>query len=324
MFRLAVFLFLSATTLSAECIGDDLRATMTDTQRARVEAEVANMPYPSGNHWLATKGDTRIHLIGTLHIDDPRFDPVIDTLRPLIENADLVLFEMDKTEEARMKTASSSSGMIMLDNVSLIDLLPQDDWEILAQALQARGIPRFMAARFQPWYLGTLLSMPPCVMTTLKTPNGLDHRLMRIAADSGVPTGSLENYETVFKLLSEGDLQSQVQDLVVAARLSGASTDTMITMLNAYFEEDIGRAWAVIMARSIEQMQREGADIALLEDSLNKMLTKRNEAWIPVILDAAEQEGTIVAAFGAAHLQGDRGVLNLLAQKGFTLSRQPF
>ncbi|MEC3863131.1 TraB/GumN family protein [Mesobacterium sp. TK19101] len=323
MFRLAAFLFLSATATYAECVGEDLRRTMNDAQRAAVEAEVAKMPYPSGNHWLATKGDARIHLIGTLHIDDPRFGPVVDILRPVIETADIVLFEMDKTEEARMKTASSSPGMIMLDNTSLIDMLPPEDWEMLASALQERGIPRFMAARFQPWYLGTILSMPPCLVTTLKTPNGLDHRLMRVAEDSGVPTGSLENYETVFKLLSEGDMETQLQDLVTAARLSRTSTDTLITMLNAYFEQDIGRAWSAIMAKSVEQMQREGGDIALLDASLNKILNERNEAWIPVILEATNQ-GTVVTAFGAAHLQGDRGVLNLLAQKGFTLTRQPF
>ena len=58
-------------------------------------------------------------------------------------------------------------------------------------------------------------------------------------------------------------------------------------------------------------------DIALMESAL---ITDRNRAWIPVILAAAEK-GPVVAAFGALHLAGDQGVLNLLAQEGFTLDR---
>ena len=54
-----------------------------------------------------------------------------------------------------------------------------------------------------------------------------------------------------------------------------------------------------------------------------QLLEARNRAWIPVIL-GAQSRGTIVVAAGAAHLHGDAGVLNLLAEQGYTLTRQPF
>ena len=55
------------------------------------------------------------------------------------------------------------------------------------------------------------------------------------------------------------------------------------------------------------------------------MLADRNRAWLPVILDTlAGTDKPVIAAFGAAHLGGEDGVLNLLAQEGFTLTREPF
>ena len=49
------------------------------------------------------------------------------------------------------------------------------------------------------------------------------------------------------------------------------------------------------------------------------MISSRNAAWIPV-LEAEAAHGPILAAFGALHLPGDTGVLNLLAQRGWTVT----
>jgi len=47
-------------------------------------------------------------------------------------------------------------------------------------------------------------------------------------------------------------------------------------------------------------------------------MKSRNRAWIPVLTQAAS-EGPAFAAFGALHLSGAEGVLNLLKAEGFTL-----
>ena len=44
----------------------------------------------------------------------------------------------------------------------------------------------------------------------------------------------------------------------------------------------------------------------------------RNRAWLPVLTQAAS-EGPAFAAFGALHLSGEEGVLNLLKAEGFDL-----
>jgi uncharacterized protein YbaP (TraB family) len=48
------------------------------------------------------------------------------------------------------------------------------------------------------------------------------------------------------------------------------------------------------------------------------MISSRNAAWVPV-LEGAAQKGPVLAAFGALHLPGEHGVLNLLAQNGWTI-----
>ena len=59
------------------------------------------------------------------------------------------------------------------------------------------------------------------------------------------------------------------------------------------------------------------AEFARMEEVL---MAGRNRSWIPVLTDAAAQ-GPVFAAFGALHLSGEDGVLNLLQKEGFTLEQ---
>jgi uncharacterized protein YbaP (TraB family) len=51
------------------------------------------------------------------------------------------------------------------------------------------------------------------------------------------------------------------------------------------------------------------------------LLIDRNTAWIPVIDAAVTGHQNAVVAVGAAHLPGESGILNLLEQDGWTISR---
>lgn len=53
--------------------------------------------------------------------------------------------------------------------------------------------------------------------------------------------------------------------------------------------------------------------------SFEDLLDNRNVNWIPVIEDQIKETSTFIA-FGAAHLAGDKGVINLLREKGYTLT----
>ena len=61
------------------------------------------------------------------------------------------------------------------------------------------------------------------------------------------------------------------------------------------------------------------SDFAEMEKAL---MSDRNQAWIPVI-EAAAAKGPVFAGFGALHLSGEKGVLNLLAQDGYTITQLP-
>lgn len=320
-------LSLTPAAAHAACQGTDLRQTLSAGERAELDALISDMPFATGNHWRAEKDGEVIHLIGTMHLSDPRLDGPVDRLRPVIAEAGALLLEMPQAEQARlMQAMSERPELLLLTETTLPELMPEDDWQALAEAAKARGIPGVMAAKFRPWYLSMMLALPACAQAAMQEQNGLDVRLEALADEAGVPTLPLEPFDTAFGIFNEAPLEEQIEMMSMALATEDQGEDGMATTVAAYFDERPGEMWAlsgILMARSGAFAPGE-AD-ALLEETNEALLARRNRAWLPVILEAAATtEGPVIAAFGAAHLPGAEGVARLLEEDGFTLTREPF
>ncbi len=322
---IAIFLLAFPTTIRAACDGEDLRPRLDSAQHEEIAQRLADVPYASGNYWTATRKDRVVHVIGTMHIDHPALDDIAARLAPVIKAADHVFVEATKEDQIALQNAiSTDPDLAFLSGPTLIDLLPPEEWARLAEAAKARGLPPFMAAKFQPWYLSLVLSMPPCVLKAVANgEHGLDYRIMDLAADAGVPLNGLEPFDTVFTLFKQGTLEEQLEMLKLGMVSVKAAEDATVTLMNQYLEQNHMEALATsrIATRLHLDVPKDEFNV-IFDDLMTLMIDRRNQGWMPVI-DAAEGESIVVAA-GALHLGGEMGVLNLLAQEGYVLERQPF
>jgi len=321
----AVFLLLPGA-LEAACIGVDVRPDLDAAQRAELDQRLADMPYPAGNHWTATKGGQTLRIVGTFHLDDPRLDPVAARLKPLIKQADRVMLEATDTEITALQKAVASRPELMFitSGPTLIDLLPPEEWDELAKAAAARGLPGFMVAKFQPWYLSIVLSTPPCMAAEMQNgPRGLDHRIMKMAQAEGIPTQALEAYDTLFTIFGQDPLEEQVEMLRLGLVPPDGAENAFETLKLQYFEEAHGAAVELsrIVSRPLIDLPPEEFD-AEYDKLMGAILTQRNIAWMDRILAATDE--TVLIAVGAGHLSGEYGLLNLLAAEGYALNREAF
>ncbi|SLN14196.1 TraB family protein [Roseivivax jejudonensis] len=311
---------------SAECEGRDLRATLDRDERAELTEALADKPYAEGNHWIARRDDTVIHLVGTIHLSDPRLEGPAERLAPVIADARHLLLEATPDGLAELQDRlSTDPGLLVLEDTTLPELMPEAEWQRLAEAMRARGIPAVLAAKFQPWYLAMLLAVPACAASALGENAGLDMRLQEVAETAGTPMQALEGIETVFEAFADASLEDQVELLRASLIDTDVSGDMFVTLLATYFDEKTGESWELnrILARRASPASAEELD-AMYAEMERTLLIDRNHAWMPVILDAAGPSGPIVVAAGAAHLQGEHGLAALLAKDGFSLSRAPF
>lgn len=327
LLSLCLGLFL-ATEASAQtaCAGRDLIAALPAAQRAALDAAVAAAPYPSGNHWRAIKGDSTLDIIGTYHLFDPRMPDHLERLAPAILAADSIYLEATDVETAALKAAiNTRPELIITQGATLPERLSDAEWRQVSAEMTARGIPAFLASKFQPWYVSVLLSMPPCAMSSMADgSSGLDHLILEIANTHGIPTLPLEPFDTIFRIFDGISPDDQIDMIRAALPLSQNAEDMMATMAASYFRGDHRQIWEYSRLKGIEaageRRDKAIADFALMEEML---INSRNHNWIKVILGAAPGKKLVIAV-GAGHLGGESGLLRLLEQAGYTLTRAQF
>jgi uncharacterized protein len=318
---IALSLTLLGSPLRAQCAGENLFARMDPDRLAAITAAAEAVPFPRGNHWRASRGDEVITIIGTYHFDDPRHLPNLDVIAPAIGAAKTVLVEAGPEEEqALMDLIARDPGkMMIMDGPTLLERLPPETWDQLSAALAQRGVPGFMAAKLQPWYVAVMLSIPPCAIADMSKAKGLDGLVIDAATSAGVPIRGLEPFDTVFSIfdaMSETEVVAMIESTLV---VDDQAEDYSATLADSYFAGDSRLVWEYMRDESYSlpgyTRDQIDAEFARMEELL---MAARNRSWIPVLTDAAS-EGPVFAAFGALHLSGDDGVLNLLKAEGFTL-----
>lgn len=318
----ALTLLVPVDALRAECVGANLISALPAETRDALVAKASAEPFSQGNLWRATRGDEVLHLIGTYHADDPRHVAALTIITPMIREATTLLVEAGPDEEkALMDRMGREPGLMLItDGPTLPELLPKEEWDDLAAAMSERGIPAFMAAKFRPWYISVLLSLPGCSMVDM-TGRGLDGMVVDVAQGANVPVKALEPYDTVFAIFGDLSVEDQLSMIRATMATEDRSEDFAITLADTYFAQDSRLIWEFMRHQALQMPGQAPevveAEFARMEDA---MMVKRNRAWIPVIEEAASR-GPVFAAFGSLHLSGKDGVLNLLQNAGFTLVR---
>lgn len=321
-----IFAFLAPPAVAA-CVGDNYLDRMTDAQKANLSAAVADMPYAEGLVWTATKDNTTATIIGTMHIYDPRLEAIRAKISDTIQNADLIMLEATPKEEALLQELiiTDPGRLFIVDGPTLPDLVDETTWSLIAEAATQRGIPSFMAAKMQPWYLSLMLAIPSCAMADVAVGiRGLDQMITDDAMAANVPLQAVEPYTTLFDIFQNDTIAEQVDMLRVSMLMPDLQQQMFVAMLDRYFAEDVGRLWEMSRIALADVPDIDPAEGAIMfADMEEALLNTRNRNWIPVITQALQTNDDVVVAVGAAHLIGDQGVLRLLENEGWTLTRVP-
>lgn len=320
------FICLATFAQAAFCTGSDLRPSLTEEERTRLSQVGGTVAFGRGNHWIARKGDQSVHIVGTMHLDDPRWPPVMAQIAPIVAEADLLFVEMTDQDQRDMQSALAEQPekVFITQGPTLPEMLSEDDWQSLSTAMATRGVPAFLAAKMQPWMQTMMLGVPTCAIASPDlAKNGLDMRLMGVARTHDVPVRSLEGFEELYDLIAGGTIEEQLDMLMASLPFAGDSEDQFITTAALYFDEETAAAWEFARIMSYRRSDLPADEVeALLAAFKTKLLVTRNRAWMDHILSA--QAPTMVIAVGALHLMGEDGVLSLMQDSGYTLQRAPF
>lgn len=314
-----------AATADDACGGRNLVETLrADGRLAAVEATAASVPHGEGKLFrIARDGVAPSFLFGTMHLSDPR----VLTLPPPAESAfaaadRLVIETTDIADPAKAAAAlfAHPEFINLPRGETLATLLDPADLATVEAGLAARGIPLQSVQTLQPWFTAVSLMLPAC--ETARKEEGeavLDTWLAEQAAAAGKPVDGLETAAEQLEALASLSLDLQLESLVATVALSDQMPDVMETMLALYLDGRIAMIMPAIEAAVPNGGLLVGAGEGYAEFE-RRVVTERNERMV-TRMQAMLGEGGAFVAVGALHLPGEAGLVALLREEGWDVTR---
>ncbi len=274
---------------------------------------------------LERDGVPASYVFGTMHSPDPRVVALPKAVaRALVEAETLVLELRTTGADGTAAAQALFQSMLLGDGRKLPDLLGDEAFAAVAEALAAIGLPAPILEGIRPWWAYLLLMAP-------RPPEGgdgegeggpvqvLDQVLELEALDQGMTISVLEtvqNQIAVFSGMAEADMVKLVRQIVADAEKGGVDA-----YVGAYFEAVTERYLAGdlagILALSREQLP--GNDAGLNARLMTRLIDDRNRRFA-ARLGATLPAGGAFVAVGALHLPGQAGLIALLEAEGYRVT----
>ncbi|TNE35909.1 MAG: TraB/GumN family protein [Alphaproteobacteria bacterium] len=268
--------------------------------------ETANAPAL----WKVSKGDHALYLFGTFHVLPNGTQWRHSELDLALSMSDSLWLEAD-TEDQQAALAYVEAHAFAPADKTLWDYFSLDEAEYIEVSLAQIGYPSALLTPFRPWFASIQLGVTVLMSYGYSPENGVEANLRYEFVNAGKEIHFLETPEE--SLNSFTGLSDDVQAKLFIATLKDVQTleQDIETMLNAWLTGDVEKV--------VELMGQNSSEIPELDEAV---LYKRNENWMPKIKALLEQDGTAFVAVGAAHLVGDRSVIDHLISEGYLVERQ--
>ncbi len=282
----------------------------------RPVAWAGEVPFGEGLLWRVQAADAAPDtapgfLLGTIHITDERVLALPAPVREAFDSARSATFEIILTPQVR---ARIGQAMILTDGRTLDAILGPETFATVAEAGRRYGFQPAQLRLLKPWALASILSIPDSEMA--RTRDGgvpLDQALQAEAARQGKAVHALETPAEQIALFNEMPEASQIAMLTSAIDQNAAIEELFEEMTRQYLARDTGGIYARMQAQRQEQPE-------LMELFLRRFNDERNAVMVERMAERLAEGGAFIAV-GALHLPGEKGLLSLLTEKGYTVER---
>lgn len=261
--------------------------------------------YSQSSVWEIRSKTGRLFLGGTIHVLRPSDYPLPREYDKAFAEADIIVFETDLGQLQQADTAARIMEEGFYKEGDIADRLNQETLEQLQDALKRYGLPFEAVAKMKPGLLTATLSMLQ-LQDRGFAPEGVDQHFYRKAGEAGKERGYLESVDRQIRLITE--MGAGEEDAFIRYSLDDLNNSE--ENLSALID-DWKNGTAGSMNRSLEEMKDSfpGIYSALIDD--------RNRKWLPLMEDYLATDAVEFVLFGALHLYGDDGLLELLKEKGY-------
>jgi uncharacterized protein YbaP (TraB family) len=263
--------------------------------------------FDSGLLWrIEGPGAAASYLFGTMHSDHPEVVELAPPVQRAFERADGLTLELALDPQSLL---SLTAALLMTEGRSLESLLGADLFVRAVEAMAGHGIPEVLVANMKPWAVAVTLMTPPAQSGVV-----LDHVLYQKALADGKPVDGLETVTEQVALFDDMAVEEQIALLRDTLDHLADIDSMLIELRRAWLQRDLAKLM------EINEHSMRDTDPQLAAAFNQRIIIDRNRLMAER-LESRLREGNRFIAVGALHLPGRNGLLELLSQRGYRVTR---
>lgn len=263
--------------------------------------------------WQVEGTAGKSYLLGSIHLLKEEHYPLKKAIEDGFAQTDVLAVEADVSAKNLAK-----QGMMLLQKgmyqgeESLKNNLSEKTYQMAEKKLKDLGMDIQGFQKFKPWMVAMTISSLELIKLGFNPNLGIDKYFLEKASDKK-EIAELEGMEfqiNLFESFSREDNDKFLVSTIIEADQTAKEIETLI------------KAWA---SGDIEQMEKSISEniqkYPELEAVYKKILDTRNENMVKKITSYLKSDKKYFVIVGAAHMVGKKGIVQLLQEKGFTVTQ---
>lgn len=255
------------------------------------------------------------YIFGTYHMAPSSMIDRIAGIDQAIEACDVVVGEVEKDSLMSSEVqARMAKAMIAPSDSTLDKLLSPQGYAIVEKVFNkyfgTMGVKLSQMKNLKPSAISTQMQAMQAIkyFPNFNANDLIDVAVQARANDEGRPSIGLESVQEQIDLLFNGPLTEQAQGLLEACKQDEFFQAQSVALADAYMAQDLNKLFAVMT----------DATKGDSEEIMEMLIYKRNRNWAQK-LNVMMPERAMLVCVGAGHLPGDKGLLQLLRNMGYTV-----
>lgn len=304
------------------CQGRDLLDEMAKTEPElleRITSEASKVENGEAMLWRVEKaGVAPSHILGTVHLSDPRVATLSAAARSAIDQSRKVFLEVGEVSSAGAAAAMLEARHLafFVDGRRLDHMMPAEDYASAEAAVARAGIPPKLLPMLKPWLVTLILAGTECEREAVA--DGavvLDMAVANAAKSRGIPVEGLETARSQLEAMASVPEAQQIEMLKAAVRTAPRINDLTETMIRLYQQRRITATWPLQMAIA----EKAGVPPSAFSGFKSEIVSKRNRGMHAGARESVAAGGAFIAV-GALHLSGPDGLVALFRNDGFVVT----
>lgn len=299
--KVARFGYLTLYFLVALCLAPVVPAQQRQPQTATKHAL-----------WKVDGKNSTLYLLGSVHVLTADDYPLPAPMEAAFTNSPIAVFETDMAAMEDPQVQMKILGKAQLpEGETLAQQVSAPVYAMFTNQVAAAGLPATMFDRFKPTLAAITLAVMEIQKLGFSPEHGIDKHYYERARKAEKRIVALETVDFQIDLVTE--FTKEEGELLMKTTLEE------ISKTKSEFRRLI-KAWKTGDSATLENLLNEASREAPVV--YKRMLTDRNERWVPKLEELLRGEKNALAVVGAGHLVGSDGVVERLKRKGWKVTQQ--